>query len=37
MGGCGDRSVRFRPALVFTPKHAAIALDVLADVAKELA
>ena len=25
-GGSGDRSIRFRPALIFTPKHAAEAL-----------
>lgn len=29
MGGCGEAAIRFRPALVFQPKHAAIFLDRL--------
>ena len=29
VGGSGDRSIRFRPALVFGPRHAAEALDLL--------
>lgn len=28
-GGSGPRSIRFRPALVFAPRHAAEALDIL--------
>ncbi len=35
-GGCGTRSIRFRPALVFAPRHAAEYLGVLEDVLKEL-
>jgi 4-aminobutyrate aminotransferase/(S)-3-amino-2-methylpropionate transaminase len=27
-GGSGERSIRFRPALVFAPRHAAEALDI---------
>lgn len=30
-GVCGTRSIRFRPALIFTPTHAAMALNVLED------
>jgi 4-aminobutyrate aminotransferase/(S)-3-amino-2-methylpropionate transaminase len=26
-GGCGERSIRLRPALVFQPKHAEIFLE----------
>lgn len=28
MGGCGEHSIRFRPALVFGPRHCAEALDI---------
>ncbi len=35
-GGSGERSIRFRPALVFTPRHAAEAMDVLEDAVKSL-
>jgi 4-aminobutyrate aminotransferase/(S)-3-amino-2-methylpropionate transaminase len=35
-GGSGSHSIRFRPALVFTPRHAAEALEVLDDVVKAL-
>lgn len=35
-GGSGDRSVRFRPALVFSPRHVAEALDHLDAAAKAL-
>lgn len=35
-GGCGDLSVRFRPALIFTEKHANIVLDRLRTVLKGL-
>lgn len=36
MGGSGDRSVRFRPALVFAPRHAAEALDRIEDALRAL-
>lgn len=36
-GGSGTRSLRFRPALVFGPRHVAEYLSVLDDVCKELA
>lgn len=29
VGGCGDAAIRFRPALIFSTKHAEIALDIL--------
>lgn len=32
-GGCGDRSIRLRPALIFESSHAAIFLDALDGVA----
>ncbi|KAG7382662.1 hypothetical protein PHYBOEH_010396 [Phytophthora boehmeriae] len=35
-GGCGVKSVRFRPALVFQPKHAAEYLDKMYEVCKIL-
>uniref|UniRef100_A0AAV1T7I8 4-aminobutyrate--2-oxoglutarate transaminase n=1 Tax=Peronospora matthiolae TaxID=2874970 RepID=A0AAV1T7I8_9STRA len=35
-GGCGATSVRFRPALVFQPKHAAEYLDKMYEVCKDL-
>lgn len=35
-GGSGDRSVRFRPALVFAPRHAAETLDILSASLKEI-
>ncbi|CAF1330480.1 unnamed protein product [Adineta steineri] len=35
MGGCGTVTVRFRPALIFTEKHANIVLDKLSQVAKQ--
>ncbi|KAF0683974.1 Aste57867_24055 [Aphanomyces stellatus] len=28
-GGCGDRALRFRPALIFQPRHAAECLNIL--------
>ena len=34
VGGSGDRAIRFRPALIFTPRHAAEALDLLESVCK---
>lgn len=35
-GGCGSRTIRLRPALVFTPAHAAIFIDALSSVVAEL-
>ncbi|XP_066943437.1 4-aminobutyrate aminotransferase, mitochondrial [Macrobrachium rosenbergii] len=35
-GGCGDRAVRLRPALIFQPHHANIFLDKLESVLSEL-
>jgi 4-aminobutyrate aminotransferase/(S)-3-amino-2-methylpropionate transaminase len=35
-GGSGDRSIRFRPALVFGPRHVAEAMERFDHVAKEL-
>ncbi|XP_021937184.1 4-aminobutyrate aminotransferase, mitochondrial isoform X2 [Zootermopsis nevadensis] len=34
-GGCGEHSIRLRPALIFTPKHADIFLDRFRQVLKE--
>lgn len=31
LGGCGDKAVRLRPALVFQPKH----VDILARIMEE--
>ena len=36
VGGSGERSIRFRPALVFSPRHVAEAMERLDTVAKEL-
>lgn len=36
-GGSGERSLRFRPALVFGPRHVAEAVDMLDHVARRLA
>jgi 4-aminobutyrate aminotransferase/(S)-3-amino-2-methylpropionate transaminase len=33
-GGCGDKSIRLRPALVFEKKHAEIVLDRFENVLK---
>ncbi|KAJ9590332.1 hypothetical protein L9F63_027828 [Diploptera punctata] len=35
MGGCGDYSIRLRPALIFTPKHADLFLERFRQVLKE--
>ncbi|KDO17026.1 hypothetical protein SPRG_17329 [Saprolegnia parasitica CBS 223.65] len=35
-GGCGDRSLRFRPALVFQPKHARETLELIDHVCNGL-
>jgi 4-aminobutyrate aminotransferase/(S)-3-amino-2-methylpropionate transaminase len=37
MGGSGDRSIRFRPALILGRRHVDEALGHLAEVAAELA
>jgi len=37
VGGSGVRSVRFRPALIFAPRHAAEAVGILEDACKALA
>jgi len=37
VGGCGESTVRFRPALVFEPKHAEIVVDVMNKVVPTLA
>ena len=37
VGGSGTRSVRFRPALVFGPRHVAEAIGILEDACKVLA
>lgn len=34
-GGCGDLSIRFRPALIFQERHADIFLDKFREVLKE--
>ncbi|MCC6557353.1 MAG: aminotransferase class III-fold pyridoxal phosphate-dependent enzyme [Polyangiaceae bacterium] len=34
VGGSGERAIRFRPPLVFTPRHAAEALDLLEGICK---
>lgn len=36
VGPCGADSIRFRPALIFQPKHANIFLNILDDVLKEM-
>ncbi len=36
-GGSGARGIRFRPTLLFTPRHAAEAISVFEDAAKSLA
>ncbi len=36
-GGSGTKSIRFRPALVFTPRHVAEAMSVLEDAVRGLA
>ena len=35
-GGSGEKSLRFRPALVFTPRHAAEAMGALEDAVKSV-
>ncbi|KJE98409.1 4-aminobutyrate transaminase [Capsaspora owczarzaki ATCC 30864] len=36
MGGCGTRSIRLRPSLIFRPKHAALFLDRLEAASKKV-
>uniref|UniRef100_A0A0N4Z3W0 (S)-3-amino-2-methylpropionate transaminase n=1 Tax=Parastrongyloides trichosuri TaxID=131310 RepID=A0A0N4Z3W0_PARTI len=36
VGGCGDNSIRFRPALVYEKKHAEITLDIINQAIKKL-
>ena len=36
IGGCGDLSIRFRPALVFAPSHANMFLDAFELVLSEM-
>jgi 4-aminobutyrate aminotransferase/(S)-3-amino-2-methylpropionate transaminase len=35
-GGSGDRSIRFRPALIFAPRHVAEVLSVIGAAARSL-
>jgi 4-aminobutyrate aminotransferase/(S)-3-amino-2-methylpropionate transaminase len=35
VGGCGDTTVRFRPALVFLEKHVDLTIDIIQKVLKE--
>ncbi|XP_071746055.1 4-aminobutyrate aminotransferase, mitochondrial isoform X2 [Lepeophtheirus salmonis] len=32
IGGCGEKTIRFRPSLIFAPKHAVLVLQKLEDV-----
>ena len=34
-GGCGEKSIRLRPALIFEAKHAAVFLNIFEDVLKQ--
>uniref|UniRef100_A0A3B3ZZ75 Uncharacterized protein n=1 Tax=Periophthalmus magnuspinnatus TaxID=409849 RepID=A0A3B3ZZ75_9GOBI len=36
LGGCGDRSIRFRPALIFKEYHVALFLNIFNDVLAQL-
>lgn len=36
IGGCGESTIRLRPALIFEPKHAEIMLDKFEDVLKSM-
>lgn len=36
IGGCGERAIRIRPMLTFTPRHAALFLDLLETTFKSL-
>lgn len=32
LGGCGDKSIRFRPTLVFRDHHAHLFLNIFSDI-----
>lgn len=32
LGGCGDRSIRFRPTLIFKDHHAHLFLNIFSDI-----
>lgn len=36
MGGSGEKTMRFRPALIFQPLHANVSVEILDGVLKEL-
>ena len=36
IGGCGESTIRLRPALIFEPKHAEIMLEKFRDVLNEM-
>lgn len=36
IGACGEASIRFRPALIFAPKHVDITLSILDDILKSM-
>lgn len=36
IGGCGEKAIRLRPALIFEPKHAEIMLEKFEQVLKSL-
>ncbi|KAK7879892.1 hypothetical protein WMY93_033441 [Mugilogobius chulae] len=36
LGGCGERSIRFRPALIFKEYHVALFLNIFNDVLAQL-
>jgi len=36
IGGCGEKSIRFRPALIFEPKHAELMLEKFDDVLTQM-
>ena len=36
LGGSGEKTIRFRPALIFEPRHASLFLQALEDTLGEL-
>ena len=36
IGGCGESSIRFRPALIFEPQHADIMIDKFDEVLSKM-
>ena len=36
IGGCGESTIRLRPALIFEPKHAEIMLEKFEDVLTDM-